>query len=135
MAKYIPLDAVVAEIKRHISIAESQLALFGNEDERNRIIWAQQKKVCEIILSFIDTLEVKEVGLDFEQELYKAFGQVKDFTLGMRIAKHFFEFGLRSTITEEDCKLIWNIGDEIPCMTEEEFFKELLKRYKAKKGE
>jgi uncharacterized protein YbaR (Trm112 family) len=73
--------------------------------------------------------------IDFEQELYKYFGQVKDFTLGMRIAKHFFELGLRSTITEEDCKLIWNIGDEIPCMTEEEFFKELLRRYKAHKGE
>ena len=39
--------------------------------------------------------ELKEVGLNFEQELYKAFGQVKDFTLGMRIARHFFELGLR----------------------------------------
>ena len=45
---------------------------------------------------FLDTLEVKEVNLDFEQELYKAFGQVKDFTLGMRIAKHFYELGLKS---------------------------------------
>jgi len=44
----------------------------------------------------INTLEVKEVDLDFEQELYKAFGQVKDFTLGMRIAKHFFELGLKA---------------------------------------
>ena len=34
------------------------------------------------------------VSSDFEQELYKAFGQVKDFTLGMRIAKHFFELGM-----------------------------------------
>lgn len=50
-------------------------------------------------------------------------------------AKHFFELGLRSTITEEDCKLIWNIGDEIPNMPEEKFFKELLKRYKTQKGE
>lgn len=49
------------------------------------------------------------------------------------VAKHFFKLGLRSTITEEDCKLIWNIGDEIPNMPEEEFFKELLKRYKAQK--
>ena len=31
--------------------------------------------------------------IDFEQELYKAFGQVKDFTLGMRIAKRFYEIG------------------------------------------
>ena len=39
--------------------------------------------------------ELKEVGIDFEQELYKAFGQVKDFSLGMHIARHFFELGLR----------------------------------------
>ena len=32
----------------------------------------------------------KIVELDFEQELYKYFGQVKDFTLGMRIAKRFY---------------------------------------------
>lgn len=44
---------------------------------------------------FLDTFEVKEVDLDFEQELYKAFGQVKDFTLGMRIARHFYELGLK----------------------------------------
>ena len=40
--------------------------------------------------------ELKEVGIDFEQELYKAFGQVKDFTLGMRIARHFYELGLKA---------------------------------------
>ena len=31
--------------------------------------------------------------IDFEQELYNRFGQVKDFTLGMRIAKYFYELG------------------------------------------
>ena len=31
--------------------------------------------------------------IDFEKELYKAFGQIKDFTLGMRIAKRFYEIG------------------------------------------
>ena len=34
--------------------------------------------------------------IDFEQELYKAFGQVKDFTLGLRIAKRFYEKGLKA---------------------------------------
>lgn len=32
-------------------------------------------------------------NIDFEQELYKAFGQVKDFTLGLQIAKKFYEMG------------------------------------------
>ena len=34
--------------------------------------------------------------IDFEKELYKAFGQVKDFTLGMRIAKWFYDKGKNS---------------------------------------
>ena len=34
--------------------------------------------------------------IDFEQELYKAFGQVKDFTLGMQIAKWFYDMGKNS---------------------------------------
>lgn len=46
------------------------------------------------IKDFIDALEVKEV--DLEKELYKAFGQVKDFTLGMCIARHFYELGLKT---------------------------------------
>ena len=37
--------------------------------------------------------ELKEVGIDFEQELYKAFGQIKDFTLGVVIAKRFYDMG------------------------------------------
>ena len=50
----------------------------------------------ESFKQFLDTIEMKEVDLDFEQELYKAFGQVKDFTLGMRIAKHFYELGIKT---------------------------------------
>lgn len=41
--------------------------------------------------------------IDFEQELYKYFGQVKDFTLGMRIAKRFYEIGriYQKTVSED----------------------------------
>ena len=45
---------------------------------------------------FIDSLQDEPVSIDFEQELYKAFGQVKDFTLGMRIAKWFYDMGKNS---------------------------------------
>ena len=34
--------------------------------------------------------------IDFEQELYNYFGQVKDFTLCMRIAKRFYDMGKNS---------------------------------------
>jgi hypothetical protein len=100
MAHLIDKDALVAEIKRHISIAESQLALFGNEDERNRIIWAQQKKVCEIILSFIDTLEEKEVDLEKEYKDFveedPVYNKLVNGIVGNAIAKHFFELGLQA---------------------------------------
>ena len=41
---------------------------------------------------------------DFEQELYNAFGQVKDFTLGMRIAKYFYDMGVNAVL--EDIKAL-----------------------------
>lgn len=46
--------------------------------------------------AYIDSLQEEPVSIDFEQELYKAFGQVKDFTLGMRIAKRFYDMGKNS---------------------------------------
>ena len=82
-----------------------------------------------------ENLEVKEVDLKKEVSKYISLNVCPPTEDVYKIAKHFFKLGLRSTITEEDCKLIWNIGDEIPNMPEEEFFKELLRRYKAQKGE
>lgn len=44
----------------------------------------------------VDSMQEESVSIDFEQELYKAFGQVKDFTLGMQIAKWFYDMGKNS---------------------------------------
>ena len=45
----------------------------------------------DLFEQFIDTLESeKPIDINFEQELYKHFGQVKDFTLGMRIGQYFY---------------------------------------------
>jgi len=81
MAHLIDKAAVVAEINRVL-----------NSYDPNEITSGRYELAS--LRDFLDTLEVKEVNLDFEQELYKAFGQVKDFTLGMRIARHFYELGL-----------------------------------------
>ena len=94
MAKYIDKDAIVTEIEIYKHKADERLKI------KNRALLEDMKdlalqNLCGNLLNFINTLEVKEVDLDFEQELYKAFGQVKDFTLGMRIAKHFYELGLK----------------------------------------
>lgn len=52
----------------------------------------QLKLAMDDLVSFINSLPEKSVSsdLDFEKELYKQFGQVKDFTLGMRIARYFY---------------------------------------------
>ena len=99
--KLIDKSALVAEVERRKSQFMSQADNFhslGMEEKRDH--FAVLASNMHSILSFINTLEVKEVDL-----------------------------------TEEDMKLVWNLGDEIPYMSEEEFFKELLRRYKAKKGE
>ena len=136
--KLIDKDALVAEIEKLIANGKLKCQQSQeNNDQVSYIAWSEHIATCGKILSLINTLEVKEVDLEKELDsmitpelkLHKALPSLFD------VAKHFFELGLLNTITEEDCKLIWNIGDEIPYMPEEEFFKELLKRYKAQKEE
>ena len=45
---------------------------------------------------YMDEVRGREPEIDFEQALYNHFGQVKDFTLGMRIAAYFYELGKKS---------------------------------------
>ena len=122
MARYIDKDALVAEIER---LREEKGTFYASD-------------VLYNLEDFLNTLEVKEV--DLQSEIDRVWNNTSDnfsedgWKEFEDIAKHFFELGMLSTITEEDCKLIWNIGDEIPNMPEEEFFKELLKRYKTQKG-
>ena len=53
--------------------------------------------------------------IDFEQELYNYFGQVKDFTLGMRIAKRFYDMGRKyhEPVSEDLEEVARNYGDEL----------------------
>lgn len=89
MEQYISKSALVAEIEKIIEEpAPSHDSQCPWEDGYYCGLYKAE--------SIIDSLEVKEVDLDFEKELYKAFGQVKDFTLGMCIARHFYELGLNA---------------------------------------
>ena len=100
MAKYIPLDALVAEIEK------IRAKWFGiNNDFADG-----QKVALTKILSLIDTLEVKEVDLDSDIRTYLTnhFNVYEDGVLQskkselplrtydiIKIAKHFFELGLQ----------------------------------------
>ena len=137
MEKYIPKSDLVAEINRLIAelVEKGEDTMF----EQGRISAFEDAKL------FLDTFEVKEVDLEDEIERVRKTHFINDdfekATLEGRqitnIAKHFFELGLNAsnTLTWEDIKLIWNITDEMDNMPEEEFYKEVLKRFKARKGE
>lgn len=89
--------AVVTEIKRLISIANSQYDLVGDEDIRNRILWSQQASVCSQILSFIDTLEVKEMDLEEDVDrILEEYDWNYDKIDFYEFAKHFYELGLKA---------------------------------------
>lgn len=93
MEQYIVKYAVMAEIER---LKKEDGNPYFPSETADQYYARGVHFTCDRLVNFLDTLEVKEVDLDFENELYKAFGQVRDFTLGMRIAKHFFELGLNS---------------------------------------
>ena len=111
--KLIDKDALVAEIESYKSTAEWMLK--GKTDLEH---WRSQKGVCDKLLYFITSLEVKE--FDFGTEVYKYIDehfnvyddgnqtlQTKDkkSLIGMvdveNIAKHFFELGLKAQKGEE----------------------------------
>ena len=144
MGKYIPLDALVAEITHKIKVLEAFIKNFDGISDKVEKAKNKREALGDVLLS-IENSEVKEVDFNFQRfakEMDAVFAFPSSETKNTEeeplnweyaIAKHFFELGLRSTITEEDCKLIWTIGDDIPYMAEEDFYKELLRRYKAQK--
>lgn len=78
MEQYIPKSALVAEIERRIKEHHSGYLVCLKD-----------------MLSFIDTLEVKEVDLDteimkYQREIYDRDTTVRD------VAKHFFKLGLKA---------------------------------------
>ena len=85
--QYIDKNAITEEIERLIKSP----ILSKSENVETRIA------VLEYLLSFIETIEVKEVGLDEEiknftmsKELYEADSAIK------AVAEHFFELGLNA---------------------------------------
>ena len=102
MEQYISKAAVVAEIekeKKEYAIAFSNMAFKSHEE------WLIEKgkyrKLLDI-LSFLDTLEVKEVDLEKEYSEFlqrEWFGKNCNRTMSEMMAftaKHFYELGLKT---------------------------------------
>lgn len=86
MTKYIPAEKLITEINnRLMSVNLEELGNFGCHR-----VWAYND-VKDLITSLQQ--DKPEVDIDIKQELYRHFGQVKDFTLGVAIASYFYELG------------------------------------------
>ena len=106
MAQYIDKSALVAEIEKHLEYANNGIlyAQTGIEKglkkyECDLNAWQHCQNMCKNILSFIDTLEVKEVDLEksisdwlFEEGLPNEEGLI-DYI--KETAEHFFELGMQ----------------------------------------
>ena len=107
MIQYIPKAAVVAEIERLKVHSKEAIHEFGREGYIDNVLFEQSKmRICETLLSFINTLEVKEVDLDKEY--------VKNICL----------------LYEQVYKEFWDEHDSL-----DDVYEEVLKRLKAQKGE
>lgn len=91
--QYIDKNAITEEIERLIKSP----ILSKSENIETRIA------VLEYLLSFINTIEIKEVDLDEEiksftmsKELYEADSAIK------AVAEHFYELGLKTHCIEDN---------------------------------
>ncbi len=94
MAKYISLDAVLAEIEKRISRNKERKEWEDIPEKRHQLIIEGQ--LLGELKHFLDSLEVKEVDLVKEAE---RFVQTKEFIENKEspvilIARHFLERGL-----------------------------------------
>jgi hypothetical protein len=92
--KLIDKSALVAEIERRISV------LKANESVISMLAGGMFINEFKDLLSFLDTLEVKEVDLEKEYEEFvvndPVYNKLVNGIVGKAIAKHFFELGLKA---------------------------------------
>jgi hypothetical protein len=91
MEQYISKSAIVAEIRKYIKNSEAFLKYHHNRNDKSVYAFEQEKLVMCDLLSFLDTLEVKEVDLEKELRDF-VVGDIDDYDMGL--AKHFFELAL-----------------------------------------
>ena len=91
MEKYIPKSALIAEIERKIKDYNTPIDRLGSNNIR--------LNECKDILSFLNTLEVKEVDLEraIDKWIDDAAITHEDCSITdvISTAKHFFELGIK----------------------------------------
>lgn len=108
MAKLIDKDALVAEIESKRKYAQNLGDNAINSSMQQ--FYDGMKQGCVDLLSFLDTLEVKEVDLEKELDTWRhnhfhgrrdifANGEYLERVSQLDIAKYFFELGLKTKQT------------------------------------
>ena len=94
MEKYISKSALVSEIERFIERAKAERVLHPKTilAAKNYLLIEDYNK----LLSFINTLEVKEVDLEKEINEHWNDWAKKDGFYSTEFAKYFFELGLKA---------------------------------------
>ena len=91
MTQYISKSALVAEIKRLIKHSE----MVADHNTQITELVSRELDALYNLISFLDTLEVKEV--DLEKEINRIDDSVPCRKEDIEyIAKHFFELGLKA---------------------------------------
>ena len=96
MIQYIDKSALVANIIRKLVglLVRMRKVYFSSTYKE----WKAMAEAYEDILSFIKTLEVKEVDLEKEYKDFvendPVYSKLVDNIVGKAIVKHFFELGL-----------------------------------------
>ena len=100
MAQYVSKDALVAEMEKLIANGKEKCQQSKeNNSPGSYIAWSEHIATCGKILSYINTLEVKEVdlGKEISKELRMVwYGEYLDLEKFEKSAKHFFELGLKA---------------------------------------
>ena len=147
-------EMIRAEIERLKN--EAWDSILADEPKYRTHYKIGKKEMCDEILTFIDSIEVKEVDLDFLiHEEYAVAAKTEcdciecaiftkfDFT---RLAKHFFELGVNASnsLTWKDMMLIhkcckdamnYNLYAWQTAEGQQKIYEDVLKRFKARKGE
>lgn len=97
MEHYIGKDVLVAEIERRMKSLTHEMSKFYYASNYNE--WKFAVNEYKSLMSFLDTLDVKEV--DLENNLkgfqgYYAHENGGELPSAIDIAKHFFELGLKA---------------------------------------
>jgi hypothetical protein len=143
MEQYIPKSFLVAEIEKCYNECLKRAKITDSD------YWNAKADAYRNVLAILnDTLEVKDVDLDKEIDDWYQNKASKEFERVFyddieKFANHFYELGLKESnpLTWQDVILLSEIGEdfmnswESNSFSEEEYYQEILKRFKAQKGE